>query len=285
MSAMQAPGVSPPPSRLDVGAPAGNERLEDTDAEIETPELVHFSYRVAGPAHRLVAYAIDLALRALMMSVVGIIAVLGGLLGREAMAQATTGIVLLVVFLMDWGYYVLFESIWDGQSPGKRALGLRVVSADGYGISFADSVIRNLLRAADFLPVGYALGFVAMATDRSFRRLGDRVAGTMVVIEQSQKVVPPLRIDPPRTPEEMAEFSQRPRLDRVDIEALELFLRRRGTLGAARERELADMVVPIYRSRWGMQWADAERFLALLYSRATERDGHPEPEPSRRVGR
>lgn len=247
-------------------------RLQDTEAEIETPERVRFSYRVAGPAHRLVAYLLDLLLRVVALAVIAMFLGLAGF-GAEKFSQATGGIVLVVAFLLDWGYFVLFETLRDGQSPGKQALGLRVVNRDGYGITFTDSVLRNLLRAADFLPMGYAVGFLSMMGDRCFRRIGDRVAGTIVVVEHRQQVVLPVEVKPPPTADEIAAFAQRPRLDRADLEALELFLRRRGRLGPARERELAEMVAPVFRQRLGVPWSDPVRFLVLLYNRATERDG------------
>jgi hypothetical protein len=161
-------------------------------------------------------------------------------------------------------------------------MGLRVVNRDGYGIQLVDSVLRNLLRAADFLPWGYALGFLSMIGDGCFRRLGDRVAGTMVVVEQRQKAAPPLQVVPPPSAEELAAFTGRPRLARADLDALELFLRRRGTLGVARERELAEMIAPVYRNRADEVGDDAVRFLALLYSRATGRDNEPRPPSGRR---
>jgi len=270
---MSASSVSPPAT-----APA---RLQDTEAEIETPERVRFNYRVAGPAHRLIAYLLDMLLRAMVIAVLVMIFAFAGF-SADKLAQATTGIMLIVAFLLDWGYFVLFETLHDGQSPGKQALGLRVVNRDGYGITFTDSVLRNLLRAADFLPAAYAVGFVSMIGDRCFRRLGDRVAGTMVVVENRQHVVPPVEVNPPPTAEELAAFAQRPRLDRADLEALELFLRRRRTLGPARERELAEMVAPVFRRRLNVAWGDPVRFLALLYNRATERDADLDRE--RRLG-
>jgi hypothetical protein len=132
-----------------------------------------------------------------------------------------------------------------------------------------------LLRAADFLPTGYAVGFVVMAGDRRFRRLGDRVAGTMVIVEERRHVAAPVLMQPPPTVEEIESFAQRPRLSVVELEALELFLRRRGTLGSAREHELAEMIAPSYAKRLGLRYRDPSRFLALLYRRATERDTKP----------
>jgi hypothetical protein len=84
--------------------------------------------------------------------------------------KASVGLWLLVLFVLEWGWNVLFETFWRGQTPGKRMLRLRVVR-DGYPVGFIDSVLRNLLRAADFLPVGYVLGLLAMAGDARFRRL------------------------------------------------------------------------------------------------------------------
>src|SRR4029079_7777418 len=89
------------------------------------------------------------------------------------------------------------------RSPGKRALSLRVVKEGGYPIGFIDSVLRNLLRGADFLPIGYLIGLFAMAADARFRRLGDRVAGTMVVVEERSRVAAPLTLAPPPTPAEL----------------------------------------------------------------------------------
>ena len=77
---------------------------------------------------------------------------------------------LIVAFVLEWGYYVFFETTGDGRSLGKRALSLRVVKEGGYPIGFIDSVLRNLLRGADFLPFGYVVGLFAMAGDSRFRR-------------------------------------------------------------------------------------------------------------------
>jgi hypothetical protein len=185
------------------------------------------------------------------------------------MMHAAGGFLLLALFAMEWGYFVLFESLWSGRTPGKRALGLRVVKEGGYPITFIDSVLRNLLRAADFLPSAYALALVVMARDARFRRLGDLVAGTMVVVEERARVAESIHIQPPPTDAELEALPQRPPLSALDLEAVELFLRRSGTLSPAREAELAAMVAPIYAARVGIRHPDATRFLALLYSRAT----------------
>jgi uncharacterized RDD family membrane protein YckC len=257
----------------DERSPAPSVGAIDTDTEIETPEYVRFRYRTAGPTRRILAYTLDLIVRGAVMLVAALAFGMSRVLDEKDLGEAASGLLLLVVFVVEWGYYVLFETMWDGKTPGKQALGLRVVKEEGYPIRFVDSVLRNLLRAADFLPMAYATGFVVMAGDRRFRRLGDRVAGTMVVVEERRKVAPPVLVSPPPTAEEIERFAQRPRLSSVELEALELFLRRRATLGPAREQELAEMLAPSYAKRLGLRYDDPTRFLALLYRRATEREG------------
>jgi hypothetical protein len=87
----------------------------------------------------------------------------------------------LLTFFIFWGYYLFFEMAWNGQSPGKRRLGLRVIRTDGSPITFTESLIRNLIRLFDFLPAYYGVGVVAMFINSQTRRLGDLVAGTLVV--------------------------------------------------------------------------------------------------------
>jgi hypothetical protein len=180
-----------------------------------------------------------------------------------------SGVLLIAVFLLEWGYYVFCESLFGGVTLGKRALGLRVIKEGGYPITLVDSLLRNLLRAADFLPLGYAIGVLTMALDGRFRRLGDLVAGTMVVIEERVRVVEPLRLRLPA--EELDALPHHPALQAEELEAIDLFLRRSGTLSVAREAELAHMIAPQLAARLGTRATDGARFLALLYARAQAR--------------
>jgi uncharacterized RDD family membrane protein YckC len=221
---------------------------------------------------RFFAWAIDALIRAAAAFVVLLALGVSGVISEKDAPEAAFGVWLVLLFVLEWGYFVLCETLWDGKTPGKHALSLRVVKEGGYPIRFVDSVLRNLLRAADFLPKGYPVGFVVMAGDRRFRRLGDRVAGTMVIVEERRQVAAPVLMHPPPTADELESFAQRPRLSATELEALELFLRRRGTLGPAREHELAEMIAPSYAKRLGLRYRDPSRFLALLYRRATERD-------------
>jgi hypothetical protein len=124
--------------------------------------------------------------------------------------------------------------------------------------------LRNLLRTADFLPVGYLLGLVAMTWDGRFARLGDRAAGTMVVIEDPVRVAPSISLDPPPTADEIAPFPHRLALPLPEREAIELLLRRRD-LSPARRLELAEIMAPVVERRLGVRAGDPVRFLALVY--------------------
>ena len=233
----------------------------DNTVEVETPEHVHFRYRVAGPVRRMCAYLLDLLIRGVVLLVVSLI-----LMVAMSGSQAVGGVVLVLAFVLEWGYYVLFETIAGGRTIGKRALSLRVVKEGGYPIGFIDSVLRNLLRGADILPFFYVVGLFAMAGDSRFRRIGDRVAGTLVVVEEKSRAAAPLTILPPPTPAELEGLPQRPPLSAWERETLELYLRR-VDLTAARREELALMIAPALAQRMGLTVKNPVRFLALLHHR------------------
>jgi uncharacterized RDD family membrane protein YckC len=247
----------------------------DNTTEVETPERIRFRYRAAGPVRRSFAWLLDLVIRAGILFAVGLIIMLVSAIKTDDLAQASQGVVLVIVFALEWGYYVAFETLWNGASPGKRAFGLRVVKEGGFPIGFYDSVLRNLLRAADFLPVGYVLGLTVMVGDQRFRRLGDRVAGTMVVVEDAARVGESLKLNPPPTQGELEALPVRPPLSADELEALELFLRR-GDLSPPRRLELAEMTAGIFARRMGVLSGDPVRFLAVIHERAVGARRPPE---------
>jgi len=241
----------------------------DTTVEIETPEHVRFRYHVAGPAKRAAAYLVDLAVRGVIVVFVGLLAMIGFAVD-SALSHASMGLMLLVAFVVEWIYYVLLETLWSGRTVGKRVFALRVVTEGGHPLRFTDSLLRNLLRAADFLPFGYAIGVVVMGRDPRFRRLGDLVAGTIVIAEARAVVAGPLHLDPPPSLAELRPLPQRLPLSGDELDAIELFLRRAGKLSRAREVELAEMVAPVFARRLGVRYKDAPRFLGVLHYRAHE---------------
>jgi hypothetical protein len=182
-------------------------------------------------------------------------------------ARASGGLMLLLLFVFEWCWNVLFETFWRGRTIGKRVLGLRVGRDGGYPVGFIDSMLRNVMRAADFLPVGYVLGLLVMAGDRRCRRLGDLIAGTMVVVESEIVLPPPLSLTPPATADELGALPHRPPLTPDEGEAIELFLRR-PHLSNERRLELAEMIAPMLAARMNVAVHDPVRFLALVHQRA-----------------
>lgn len=145
----------------------------DTLVRVETPEGITLSLRSAGLVARCYAFLIDLLIRVVLIWVAGML--LGQLKGFGF------GLFLVLVFAVEWLYPVVFEQSRRAATPGKRALGLRVVMDDGLPVALSASLLRNLLRTVDFLPMLYAAGIVTMLWRSDFKRLGDVVAGTRVV--------------------------------------------------------------------------------------------------------
>ncbi len=148
---------------------------------VETPEQIDINYQKAGIGSRFYAALLDTLLLVLIILVgtyvnIKFVTELGNILGNWL--RAVGGI---IVFALFWGYYMVFEITTNGQSPGKLALGLRVIKEGGYPISFADSAIRNLVRVVDFLPFCYGAGLFVMLINKNWQRLGDLAAGTLVV--------------------------------------------------------------------------------------------------------
>ncbi len=259
----------------------------DTLVEIETPEHIVFRHRIAGPTRRLLALLLDLlicyavviavALVVLVVTAAGSISVgdeVGGFF------KAGLGLTLILLFLAQWGYFFVFEGL-TGRTPGKRVLALRVLTVHGRPIGFGAAALRNLVRAADSLPSAYVLGALVMSLSPRFQRLGDLVAGTIVVVDQEVKVARPVVLSPPAHPQEVEGLPEHVTLDADERAAIELFLRRQDTLGPARADELARMIAPQLAARYQAAAYSPARLLALLYDRASHAGRNEGPVSSR----
>lgn len=205
----------------------------DTFREVTTPEGVALRLPAAGPVPRALAWGIDFALRAAVMMVVGIVF---GMLGRAGM-----GPYLVVLFAVFWLYPVLFEALAGGRTPGKRALGLRVIAINGAPVGWLGAFVRNLLRVVDMLPFGYATGLVSCLADPWGRRLGDIVAGTLVVHDLHRHALR-ASLDTPPQPPPCALLPH-------EQAALVAFAERAPLLTPARQVELAELAEPVAQAR------------------------------------
>ena len=191
--------------------------VDDTTAvgfrqAVRAPEQVWLELAIAGPTSRMLAYAVDYVLVLLIEIGVFVLLVLvapalarGPLSGlRQALGSgdpvghAGEALLLLLTFVIvgqlvvEWAYFLFWEVVGRGRSPGKWLVGLRVVRDDGFAIGVRDSLVRNLLRAVDLLPWYYAVGLIAMLASPQGKRLGDLAAGTIVVRLDRPAAAPPL---------------------------------------------------------------------------------------------
>lgn len=220
--------------------------------QIDTPENVTFGYEVAGIGSRFLAALVDTILIALLQIIIfGMIFLTLG--DGDAISSApawVVGLLSFIAFVFFWGYYIFFEILWNGQSPGKRMVGLRVIRADGTPITVAEAVIRNLVRLIDFLPSAYGVGVVAMFVNDKARRLGDLAAGTVVVHDRAVQTLDDLagaRLQMQDAPVAAVPIPTEFPLERMkgrEVEILEEYIRRRS--GFPNNREL--LAGQIFRS-------------------------------------
>ena len=214
----------------------------DTIRPVTTPEGIDLPIRPAGPVARARAWVIDLFIRGAILLVLFVLIhwlpVLGGV---------GIGLLFLVWFLVNWWYPVLFEVLRDGATPGKAAVGLRVVHLDATPVGWGASLVRNLLRQIDFLPFGYATGLVALLCNDRFQRLGDLAAGTLVVYRDRAPENAALGLLPA-----LAGRAAEPppvRLTRQEQQALLSLAERLPRLNPQRAEELADHLSPLTGAR------------------------------------
>lgn len=200
----------------------------DERLRVWTPEGALITLAPAGPVVRACAWLADLVVRGLLYLLLAFFLMRAGAVGW--------GLMLLLMFLLEWFYPVFFELLWRGQTPGKRLLGLRVISENATPVSGAASLLRNLLRAADFFPALYLTGFMTMLLNARNQRLGDLAAATLVVHDH------PGRQRPPADAEEGVPADWP--LNAADRHLLLAFLERWPALSPERREELARLALP-----------------------------------------
>jgi uncharacterized RDD family membrane protein YckC len=194
---------------------------------IDTPEQVALEFPVAGIGSRFLAIAVDTLLQGAMYVAIALLFLGGFNLTRlipASWASFLPAIIVLFLFLLQWGYFVVFEIAWRGQTPGKRAAHIRVIQDSGRPVSAMSVLVRNLLRAVDVLPAFYVTGIVAMMLSRHSRRLGDLAAGTLVVHERPTTVPASSWRNAPDQP---VASGPAPRLTPEEIVLIETYLARR----------------------------------------------------------
>ena len=177
-----------------------SDQLQDDQLQIDTPEQIALELPLAGIGSRFLGLVIDTLIQFVLYIIaafaVGFSAALAGAVGigrylRWIPVSWAPAIAILFMFSVYWGYFAFFEIIWKGQTPGKRLAKIRVIKESGRPINAYEAIARNLLRAIDGLPGMYGVGIVCMMLNRQNRRLGDYVAGTVVVHDKRTEEVKP----------------------------------------------------------------------------------------------
>ncbi len=226
----------------------------DRTLEVRTPESIAFNYELAGLGSRFLALLVDQAIQILTL-----VAIFGGILLAAARTAAphpspllsdklaqslAIALVVAVLFAVLFGYFIVFEALWNGQTPGKKLLGLRVVRDGGYPIDFGASLIRNLIRVGEQLVGYYLLAAVSALISPENKRLGDFAAGTIVVRDA--------RLAPPRDlvkREAEPAYSPTAYLSGKERTLVKRFLERRDALSPLRRQELASQLAARVRDR------------------------------------
>jgi len=226
----------------------------DEVVAIETPEMVLVSYTIAGVGSRVAAAVIDMLICIVAFIAVAVAASFAdskadsGKMTTSISAAWVIAIMFLVQFSILWGYYVLFEGLRDGQTPGKKAMRLRVVMDAGYSISFSASAVRNIIRLLDMQPgIFGGVGVISIAASRSGKRIGDMIAGTMVVKEQPISIVVPARSEDQEA--RLARTKPTSVLSETELDVLTRFVDRRNAIASADRARLAAQLATRFRNR------------------------------------
>ncbi len=250
MSQSSATGLSEPPI--------------DATVRLMTPERIVFDYPLGGPFRRFTAYLVDLSLLSLLAVAATVVS-----LSLSLGAASGMGPALIAFFLLTWGYGAFCEGVFNGQTPGKRALGLRVVSQSGVPITGAQAVLRNLVGAVDgLLPFFFLLGLTSMLLSQKFQRLGDLAAGTMVIIEERRPRLGLLRIREPRVVAVVDRLPAQIAAGTNLARALSDYVRRRHRFGRGLREEMAEPLARPLRARFGLPPTEpADIVLCAVYHR------------------
>ncbi len=261
---------------------------------IETPEHVQFSYELAGLGSRFLALVLDTLIQgAGLLVVLLLLSVINRLLnwtlpdlGEAAGLPITMLIIVFSVTLLVLVYFIVFELIWNGQTPGKRIGGMRVIRAGGGAIGFAASAIRNILRLIDSLPIFYLTGGSFAFFTRASQRIGDLAAGTIVVKERLWEYPGEKEeADLGEAADDQAQAGE-PAVHRArgyvsslspeQIRTVSRFIERRSELSADTRSQLATRIAASLREQFpGLtltEGEDPERLLEIVYQAHLQRE-------------
>lgn len=256
---------------------------DDDVIEIVTPERVELNFPIAGLGSRFYAIFVDQCIIIALIFVLSFVeALIAGLLSQDSYLESlSTSAFLIITAALNLGYFIFFEYLWNGQTPGKRHVKIRVMRKGGLPVNFASAVIRNLMRPVDIMLFSIAVGFLVLFLSKQSQRPGDYAAGTIVVRDrnitlsdldiylrkpQQEKIVAPVPLD--------NRFS---RLDDKDVHLIDQFLTRRGELGLDQRQELAKRIADSIRIKLKLkpdEYESNENLIKAAYRSIKERQAN-----------
>ena len=242
---------------------------------IDTPEQTSLEYPIAGLGSRFLAILADTAIQVVLSFFVLIVGsiVWTSLSGFwKVGAQWTVAIIFILLFLLYSGYFALFEIFWNGQTPGKRFAQVRVIKDDGRPIGAYEAIVRNALRLVDSLPTLYGVGLLSIFLSKQSKRLGDFVAGTVVVHEKTLVDIRPYaetKIDETLPPIDASKVTLE------EVQLIETFLNRRDNLEPSVRTTMAMQITNRLANKMEVKiygWPRTERFLEAVMEECRRSD-------------
>ena len=256
---------------------------------IDTPELVSIEMPIAGVGSRFIAVLVDyliLIVGGFVLSLILIVVFAAVHVFAHWSENWIMAFVFILIFLANWGYFAIFEAFWNGRTPGKRAVKIRVIHRSGRAMSFLESLARNLVRFVDYLPGVYAVGVISIFLSKQNQRLGDMVAGTLVVHDReidtphwgemgnrtftASTFVLPAAENSPMAPPHLSVVLPTPSLAKLtgtDLQVLEGFFARRLDMELSVRAVLAQKIAAAICAKSGLtipEGASVETFLEAV---------------------
>jgi len=225
-----------------------------------SPEKVYLNINLAGVGSRFAACFIDGIFQGLLMALIIFSLALfaeSSHIAAPKLDVKTTGllglaVISVIIFVISNGYFIFFETIWNGQTPGKRFIKIRVVQENGSSVTFLMVLIRNLLRIIDSLPFGYAVGIIAWLFSKRNQRLGDMAAGTIVIRESNETVPEVVDFEVVETPWAGVARLHIHEIGEDDFAVLKKYLLRRQNLKVSEAQDLEQNLAHFFSQKLGL---------------------------------
>jgi len=267
---------------------ANSDQLSPDQINIDTPELVSIEMPLAGIGSRFIALLVDYLIwfAGLLIVVLASSVVIPAIHAFDRVSETwAEAVVIFLIFLLNWGYFTLFEAFWNGRTPGKRVARIRVIQRSGRAIGLFESMARNLIRYVDQLPFFYAVGVISMFVTKQHQRLGDLAAGTLVV--RDREIETPLWGDsgsrtftaqafapnlPAPEPHSLVTLPAAgvAKLSPADLEVLEGFFARRLDMSMETREALGRRIASAIQAKTGLQIPDGASVETFLEATARQ---------------